>query len=398
MPQARQATLLRLDAAWQLAGDELSRLLQARIDGLFSRMATHLGTAFALLLVILGLVSFVARQIAQPIRRLAGVADQVSRSGDYALRAEPVGDDETAQLARAFNGMLAKLDRGRRASEELAATARAAEAQRALLEAFPMPLIVTSVPDHEVLHANQPAQEWLESHRGDPWRTSLEPALRARFFQQLADTGHVDAFEVRWSLGATDTGGDAVRAQWALLSARQLDFLGRPALVTSFTPINRIKRLEQRLQLLAKVFEASSESIMILDADQRVLTANAAFVRTTGWGVAEITGRKPYFLDSNRHDAAFFETVRQATIIRGCWQGELWLKRKNGEVYPNWVVMNAVRAPDGHLANFVYAGVDITEHKAAETRIHHLAHHDVLTDLPNRALCIERLRMAVEQA
>ena len=391
-----QATLRQVQQAWQAASHGLEQLLEARIAQQFSRMWLHLGTAAGLLMVILALVYFVARQISGPIRTLAGVASEVSRTGDFSLRANHVSPDEIGKLVTAFNSMLGELDRSRALREDLAATARAAEAQRLLVEAFPTPLIVTSIPDHRVLHANQPALPWLGELRTDPWLVGLDAPARARYFQQLNDQGEVDGFEVLWQTPATQ--GSAGNREWALLSGRRLSFLGQDALLTAFTPIGQIKRLEQRLQLWAKVFEASSESMLILDVDRRLLTANRAFVRTGGWDLEEVMGQTPDFLYSDRHAPEFYDTLWQSTIIRGSWQGEVWLKRKNGEVYPTWMVANVVRSPDGHLTHLVASCVDISEHKRNEARIHHLAHHDVLTDLPNRSLCTERLRMALEQA
>ena len=166
--------------------------------------------------------------------------------------------------------------------------------------------------------------------------------------------------------GSADSG-----TRWALLSARQLSFQGQPAMLTAFTPINRLKRLEQRLQLWAKVFEASSESILILDVDRRVLTANQAFSRASGWDLTEVVGQSPEFLYSTHHTPQHYEALWQAAVIRGSWQGELWLKRKNGEAYPTWLVANVVRNPDGRITHLVAAAVDISEHKANEARIHH---------------------------
>ena len=394
--QRHEEARAALHETWQAATVGLEGVIQARVDGLYTRMWLHLGTAVGLLLLILGIVYFVARQIALPLQRLAGVAGRVSASGDYTLRAAHDSRDEIGQLVLAFNSMLEDLDRDRAGREELAASARAEEAQRALLESFPMPLIVTSIPEHRVLHANQPAQPWLQGMTTDPWSQRLEPQARTRFFSRLSDQETVDGFEVQWLSGEQRSG--AARGPWALLSARRLLYQGQPALLTVFTPIDQIKLLEQRLKLWAKVFEASSESIIIFDVDRRILTANKAFSRDCGWGIEEVAGQTPEFLYSSRHDADFFETLWQSAIIRGMWQGEVWLKRKTGEVYPTWLITNAVRDGDGRITHFVAAGADITEHKASQERIHHLAHHDVLTDLPNRSLCLERLRMAVEQA
>ncbi len=388
-----QSARVQLEASWKAAEISLDQLLQARVRGMYDRMWLHLGTAAALLGVILSLVYFVARQIAGPIRRLAGVATDVSRSGDYSRRAQHDSPDEIGQLVVAFNGMLGDLDRSRAMREELAATTRAQEAQRALLESFPSPLIVTSVPVHRVLHANQPAQTWLQGIGEDPWKTCLDAPVRARYFQVLNDTGQVDGFEVQWRQSAPEQ-----RTRWALLSSRMLSYQGQPAVLTVFAPIGQIKRLEQRLQLWAKVFEASSESIVILDVERRILTANSAFMRSGGWENEDVIGQQPDFFYSPHHDTEFYETLWQSTIIRGSWQGEVWLKRKDGQSFPSWMVANVVRNQEGHLTNLVASAVDMSEHKAREERIHHLAHHDVLTDLPNRSLCMERLRMAMEQA
>jgi diguanylate cyclase (GGDEF)-like protein/PAS domain S-box-containing protein len=389
-------TLAATRDAWHQASASLDRLLQARIDSLLERMWLHLGSAAALLVVILGLVSFVARLISQPIRRLAGVADRVSSSGDYSLRADHVGQDEIGQLVKAFNSMLGDLDSDRAVREELAATTRAAEAQRALVESFPTPMIVTSIPDHRVLHANPSALPWLGGSTSDPWVANLEPQARVRFFQRLSDMDAVDGFEVRWrgAPAATRSGG----RQWALLSSRRLMFEGQAAMLTAFTPISQIKLLEQRLQLWANVFEASSESIVVFDAERRILTANKAFSRTTGWDVADVAGQPPDVVYSVRHESSFYETIWQSALIRGFWQGEVWLKRKNGQVYPTWMTANAVRDSEGRVTHLVSATVDISEHKESEARIHHLAHHDALTDLPNRLLCLERLRSSIELA
>ncbi|MEQ1660390.1 MAG: PAS domain-containing protein, partial [Hylemonella sp.] len=215
--------------------------------------------------------------------------------------------------------MLADLDRQRGISEELAATERAQEAQKALLASFPSPLIVTSIPEHRILHANQPAREWLGVVGDDPWQVCLDSGTRARYFQILADLDSVDSFEVHWQTGV-DARGMPLR-QWALLSGRRLNYQGQPSLLTVFTPIEQIKLLEQRLQLWAKVFEASSENILILDVNRRLLIANRSFTKAGGWDLAEITDCEPDFFYSDHHDVAFYDTLWQSTIIRGSWQG-----------------------------------------------------------------------------
>jgi len=382
--RAAQRTLVdTLRGSWAAANAEMDRLLAQRIDGLYQRMWLHLGTALTLLLAILGLVTFVARQIAHPLRHLSGVADTVRRTGDHRLRASWQSSDEIGRLVVAFNDMLAQLDREREAQKELAASARAAEVERALVEATPIPLVVTAIPGHEVLHLNPPADAWLAGRRGDPWKAGLESQVRARFFQELSDRGAVDEFEVRWTGGAEPA--------WAVLSARRLQYQGRDAVVTAFAPINHLKLMERRLQLWAKVFEASSEGILILDADRRTLTVNQAFTRQTGLELQGLLGERPEAL-------RLPETTWPAVQLRGTWQGEAAIRRRNGSEYPAWLMVSAVRHGSAEVSHYIVTSIDISDRKRSEERIRFLAEHDVLTELPNRALCTERLRMAVQQA
>lgn len=384
---ARLRLLGGLARSWSDATVQLDRLLHARIDGFFRRMWLHLGTALSLLLLILTVVFFVARQIIKPLRRLTDVADQVS-AGDHELRATWHSHDEIGRLVGQFNGMLDQLGQQRAAQQELAAAARAAQAQQRLVEDLPVPLMVTAIPGHEVLHANAPAQAWLNGQQTDPWARGLLAAVRARFFQELSDRGCVDEFEVRWHNGRE-----------AVLSARRLQYQGRDAVVTAFTPITQLKQMEARLELWAKVFEASSESILIMDADRRIVTVNGAFCRQTGYEAPDVVGQPPEVLCSGADGPVRALMPMWAALEqRGAWQGEMTLRRRSDSTYPAWLVASAVRDGRGSVSHYICSSLDITERKASEARIHYLAHHDVLTGLPNRTLFTERLRLALQQA
>ncbi|CAN7294130.1 EAL domain-containing protein [Acidovorax sp. LjRoot129] len=381
--------------AWTVGIVDLERLLNRRVDGLFARMWLHLGTALVLLGCILSLVTLVARQIAKPLQQLARVADQVRHSGDHTLRAHWVSRDEIGRLVTAFNEMLSQLDRDRVLQQELAASARAAEAQRELVEAFPIPMVVTSIPEHEVLHSNAPAGHWLNDRKTDPWAAGLEPGVRARFFQRLADQGVVDEFEVRWK-GSTEP-------SWAVLSARRLQFQGRDAVLTAFTPINVLKVMEQRLELWAKVFEASSEGIIIMNADQQIISVNKAFCRSTHYDFYEVIGEGLSFLLEETGGEPLTAQIQRTMVDKESWQGEVRFRRRSGETYPAWLMVSAVRDGKGHgkggeVTNHIGIAIDITDRKRSEERIQFLAHHDVLTELPNRSLCVQRLQTALAQA
>ncbi|HSW08645.1 EAL domain-containing protein [Aquabacterium sp.] len=386
----QQALFGALDGAWQSSAAQLDRLIDVRIGGFFTRMWLHMGTALFLLLLILTAVYFVARLIALPLRRLSDVADTVRRTGDHSLRAQWNSHDEIGRLVDGFNSMLAQLDHERGIQQELAATARAAQAQQNLVEATPIPMVVTAVPGHEVLHANGPAAAWLNGRRSDPWAVGLEAPVRARFFQELADREAVNQFEVHWRGGAEPA--------WAVLSARRLVYQGQDAVLTAFAPISDLKTLEQRLELWAKVFEASSEGILILDARHRVLTANRALCRHTGFELAELIGETLAPLFDEEASSAVLAQIWAAADKRGSWQGEVRLKRRSDSTYPAWLVVSAVRDGPGSVSHYICTALDISDRKASEERIHFLAHHDALTGLPNRLLFTERLRQATQQA
>ena len=385
LADAHQAALQAGDNAWAQGLVALTGLLHARVDGLYTRMALHLGTALLLLAAILSVVYLVAAQIARPLSGLADVAEQVRLTADYTQRAHWHSTDEIGRLFTAFNSMLAQLDQDRLVQQELAANARAAQAQHEVVEAFPIPMVVTSVPDHRILHVNVPARPWVGECKLDPWRTGLEPGVRARFFQRLSDRDAVDEFEVRWLGGAEPT--------WAVLSARRLVYQGQDAVLTAFTPINVLKVMEQRLELWAKVFEASSEGIIIMNAQRKVVSVNAAFCRSTGYEYYEVLGEEMGFmLEGQGPDWA-------ALTDMDAWQGEVRFRRQSGDTYPAWLMVSAVREGNTTTpAHLIGIAIDITDRKAKEERIRFLAQHDVLTELPNRALCQLRLTEALAAA
>ncbi|MDD0816939.1 EAL domain-containing protein [Curvibacter sp. HBC28] len=389
---AHSQALQELDESWHQALDSLHGLLSQRVDNLFGRMWVHLGTALLLLGCILSLVYAVAQLIARPLRGLALVADEVRRTGDHSRRADWQSSDEIGQLVTAFNGMLAQLDRERLAQQELAASARAAQTQQEMVEAIPIAMVVTSVPEHLVLHANAPALPWLAGRSDDPWRSGLEPGVRARFFQRLADQGAVDEFEVRW------LGGES--PSWAVLSARRLQFQGQDAVLTSFTPINMLKLMEQRLELWSKVFEASSEGILIMDANQRILSVNRAFCRSTSYDFYEVIGEQLSLLIDGGEGLQIPPSLQVALADREAWQGEVHFRKRSGESYPAWLMISAVRdaTRQGDVSHYIGISVDITDRKRTEARVQFLAEHDVLTELPNRSLCVTRLREAMASA
>jgi len=152
---------------------------------------------------------------------------------------------------------------------------------------------------------------------------------------------------------------------------------------------------EKELMLAAGVFRDTQEGIIITDARGRILRVNEAFTRITGYRQDEVIGRTPKKLRSSQYDKDFYKTIWLELKACGVWQGEIWSRRKNGELYPEWLNISAVLDEHGKAVQYICIFSDFTEKKLSEDRIYHLAHYDILTQLPNRALLHERLGQAV---
>lgn len=146
------------------------------------------------------------------------------------------------------------------------------------------------------------------------------------------------------------------------------------------------------------VFAAAGEGIMVTDADNRIIAVNAEFSRITGYAAAEVLGRDPKLLASQRRDPECVKALWAALRTDGRWSGELWNRRKNGEDYPLWLSVSCFRDRRGRIAKHIALFTDITERKREEDRLREQATHDLLTGLPNRGLFLDRVSQAVALA
>lgn len=159
-----------------------------------------------------------------------------------------------------------------------------------------------------------------------------------------------------------------------------------------------LQKNAESLRLAGKVFENSTEGIIITDTKAHILQVNRAFTTITGYSETEAIGQTPRLLRSDRHDAAFYQTMWASLIEFGYWQGEIWNRRKNAEVYPEWLSIIAIRDEQGATINYLSVFADLTEKKLADAHAHRLAYYDSLTKLPNRLLLEERLKQALTTA
>lgn len=187
---------------------------------------------------------------------------------------------------------------------------------------------------------------------------------------------------------------------WASLQLSLLrDELGEPSgLIGYLSDITSRIENEKTMRLQSHIFEHSDESILITDAQRRILSVNPAFTEITGYTEREVIGRTQSLLRSDRHPAKFYEDIWARVEQDGSWHGEVWSRRKNGEEFPGWASISLVKNRDGQISNYFSIFTDITERKKAEERIHYLAYYDGLTGLPNRAMLYKLIDQALVEA
>jgi diguanylate cyclase (GGDEF)-like protein/PAS domain S-box-containing protein len=248
--------------------------------------------------------------------------------------------------------------------------------------------------DNRYLEANTRGQEMLGYTRQELLRMGVADVLAPREWPRLR-------IELAWMMG-----GQPHLAEWlhlrkdgstfpAEVSASRVDDSSYLAIVRDLT---ERKRAEARLRQAAAVFDGTREGVMVTDAELRIRMVNRAFAEITGYTEAEALGQTPSLLRSGRHDRDFYAEMWASIEACGHWQGELWNRRKNGEVYPELLSISTVLDESGRVSGYVGVFADISKLKSSEAELEFLAHHDPLTKLPNRLLLLSRLDHGIELA
>lgn len=229
----------------------------------------------------------------------------------------------------------------------------------------------------------------------ETWRRLLHPDDHAAASAALAShfAGHSDLYECEMRMRHRN--GDWV---WVLDRGRVVSRLadGQPEWMSgTLLDITARKEQEVRLRQSASVFEHASEGIMITRPDGTVVDVNEAFTRITGYSREEIIGKKPSILNSGRQTKSFYADMWRAIEQRGHWSGEIWNRRRSGEVFVETLTITAVRDSAHRVQHFIALFTDVTLQKEQQRKLEHIAHYDALTQLPNRVLLTDRLQQAM---
>ncbi|MET0015135.1 MAG: EAL domain-containing protein [Sedimenticola sp.] len=249
-----------------------------------------------------------------------------------------------------------------------------------------------------------PAAEKIFGHKametlGQPVHDLLAPG---RDNQEIEDglsgflsSGEDEAVGKTLELVARRKGGEEFPVEISLSSVKIDDKWNAVAIIRD---ISQRKALETRLRQASRVFDSSHDGVMITDADSNIVAVNSAFTRMTGYREEEVLSKTPAILNSGYHDRAFFQTMWSAIGECGNWSGEIYNRRKNGEVYPQWLSISSVCSNEGELTHYVAILTDLSLLKRSERELQRYMHYDPLTALPNRRLLEERLGHALERA
>ena len=265
-------------------------------------------------------------------------------------------------------------------------------------------MIVALDPEGRITLVNRKACEILGYHEdeliGQDWFATCLPCsidveqVREVFKQFQAGNLAVSEY---YEKPVRTRSGDERLIAWHNSSNRDKDGKIIGGLLSAGEDITERKQVEGKLQLAASVFVHAREGILITDAEANIIDVNAAFSYITGYPREEVIGRNTRLLSSGRQSTEFYVAMWHDLIAQGFWQGEVWNRRRDGEVYAELLTLSAVRDAAGQTQYYVALFADITEQKQYQQRLEHIAHYDALTGLPNRVLLADRLHQSMAQ-
>ena len=419
----------RVVAAWRYLPElRWGMVVKMDADEVFSplsRQRTILLEALLGLMLIAGVVAFYfGRRLVVPLKSFALTAGEIAK-GDLGKRVEETRADEIGALGRAFNRMTGNLqalyhtleDRVEERTRELNVTneqlqdeinerehiEKALRENEELLTSV-MKLLPVGVwiidAEGKIIFGNTAGQKiWAGARSAGIdqsglykgwWQDSKKSIGPHEWAARAIEKGEA-SIEDEVEIECFD-GTHKIILNSALPLHKSDGGAGGAIIVNQ--DITGRKRAEDALRVAAATFE-THEAILITDANANIIRVNRAFQETTGYSAEEVLGKNPRILSSGRQDKAFYAEMWRQLLTAGSWTGEMWDRRKNGQVYPKWLTITAIKNERGETTEYVAIFSDITARKQAEEEIRNLAFYDALTKLPNRRLLMDRFHLAL---
>lgn len=342
--------------------------------------------------IAIGIV--ISLNLSRPINQLVRATRKVA-NGDFSMPVQIRTGDEIGALGESFTQMANRL------GAYIAELNKSEAKFRTMLELAVSAIIM--IDTRGIIQMANPAAERMFGFSQDELLgsnvTRLMPEHHAARHHEFVD--HYIESGVKKIIGASrelfgkHRDGSLIPIELAVSEIKLEDerlFLGL------LSDISVRKENEQQLKLLASVFKNTIEGIFITDPRGKIERVNPGFTRITGYRAQEAVGQTPRLLKSDRHDQAFYQQMWQSIRETGTWQGEIWNRKKDGEVFPEWQSVTSILNDNLEATHYVAVFHDISNIKASQDQLQYQANHDALTDLPNRNLFIDRLKQSIASA
>ncbi|TAN65760.1 MAG: EAL domain-containing protein [Methylobacter sp.] len=364
----------------------VEELIRVRIQRTEATLLSTFSIALPLLLLVVYLMAAIYKTTLGSIQELSRSVRGFAR-GDLSDRVHLETYDELSQIGDSFNTMADEL------TELFEVRQAAAQYSRSLIEASLDTLMMINA-EGEITDINTATERVTGLDRakliGSDFSGHFTDPLKAHTgYQQVFSQGGV----IDYPLVIRHVSGKTIDVLYNFSPYRD----GKGNVLGVFAAARDIterKKTEADLRIAATAFE-SQEGMLVSDANNIILRVNGAFTKITGYSAEEVIGQNPRILQSGRQDTIFYTAMWKSINDTGSWEGEVWNRRKNGEIFPERLTITAVKNQDGMVTNYVATLFDITLSKAAADKIEHLAFYDPLTGLPNRRLLLDRLKPAL---